>query len=182
METKILLILDSKNKQLSEDLILRTAYLELKTTKETIADLSILGNYKYILDGSGASEIFNFAGQTLPKLSIEEYDHINIMSQKLYKIGNLELAYNLEKQQYFEVEMKSDLLRKKEKFKKFILKLLNEINPEINFKEIEIATQEEKKYILVESIPEEKKENTEYILIKTAKDLNRILEIIEIYK
>ena len=182
MQNKILLILESLNKQLSEDLILQvTEYLSIKTTAEVINNLGVLGDYKYILDASASAEIFNFAGQSMPKLSIETYEHINIMSQKLYKIGNVELWYNLEKQKFFEPEIKSEFLSKKEKFKKFLLKILNEINPEINFKELEVEANN-KKYKLVETIPVEKEKGTEYILIKTAKDLNRILEIIEFFE
>ena len=177
---KLLIVVDKKIKEFSEDLTLKAPCFQILEKEELLEDMSKLGGFETILDCT----LGNFLVLDSKKAGgfcelIDNRELVKIEGFEIYKCENLSLIYDKIRLAIFEESVRKLHRVNKMNFEKFITRLLELKFPDLDLYELEVETTTNKKYKLVKQMPEIKEEGIEYVTLETAKGLNRIFDIID---
>lgn len=180
MTNKILIVVDKKIKEFSEDLTLKAPCFQILEKEELLEDMSKIVGFETILDCT----LGNFLILDSKKAGgfselIDQREIVKIENFEIYKCENISLCYDKVRLAIFEESTRKLHRVNKMNFEKFINNLLEQKFPELDLYELEVETTTTKKYKLVKQIPIEKEEGINYLTLETAKGLNRIFDIID---
>ena len=176
---KTLVIVDTIIDDLSAVYALQASCFELVSKEDILTRLETLINYKFVLDctlGNFLEEDAKNVGQ----LVLEDgREYVLVNDIEVHKCENLSLIYDTKRTIFFEESVKKLHRIQKMNFEKFLLNFTGKNYPETDYTELELETKNNKKYKLVKELPLEKETDVEYITVSTAKNLNRIFDIID---
>ena len=179
MNNKILIVVDKKIKEFSEDLTLKAPCFQLLEKEELLADMSQLGGFETILDGTLGNFLVTDSKKAGGHIEIlDSRELVRIEGFEIYRCENLSMIYDKMRMIIFEESVRKLHRVNKMNFEKFLNQLLEKKFPDIDLYELEVETTN-KRYKIVKQTPEEKEPGVEYITLETAKGLNRIFDIID---